>query len=724
MNAVYSVNSIVLLDGSIQLKKINIIDQGCIEYEVNLFGKNANLFNEIGENKLEELDISTYNHALTMVNQSDSWATQIQVGGSPVPFDLGTGYVYPYIDYGFSNSSNEFEVAHFYPAIYAREYLLRIFQEAGYSWNSAFLDSAFFKSQIIPYNGKDLRISDTQVNNRTVIVQAVAPLSIGVTETAVASTLTFTTEVQDIDNQITVPSTSIVVGQTGFYNVIGELNYTGDFTPSTGVLVKPMVMIKVDVQVRVNSTTVASNKIYITPDGAFSGAYSTATNPSPPSDEYWSDLSGSGVPITNNPYNPASISIGQNPSVYLTAGDVVTVRAVHKLVRAFPYGTMILAATDKFEDDATTGTYYDGTIRLNVEAVDFRMIPVPVNILEGENVDMNGAIPKDVKQSDYFKGIINKHNLFVQPQKFNPLVLDIEPRDDFYGDDVTDWSEKLDTKKKILVKPLGSLKFREFIFKDKADKDYYNEDYENTYNETYGQRDYILNNEFLKGTKKIQTVFSPTPLVGHSSNDRVVSEIFKTDSSNNKVNLDQNIRILQYGGLKATNQSWTHQSNIGSDVVRTNYAYAGHLDDPYNPTTDLNWGLPKKIYYNNTFNTVNFTVNGAVNKYWYNYINEISNVNSKEVTAYFNLTSKDISELDFKNLYYFNGDYFRLQKVSDYNPVGKSLTKCQFIKYAEVVNFTDTSFVLNGGEGEVVGGVDPVPKPTNSSSEFLSKNVR
>ena len=139
--------------------------------------------------------------------------------------------------------------------------------------------------------------------------------------------------------------------------------------------------------------------------------------------------------------------------------------------------------------------------------------------------------------------------------------MDIEPRDDFYTTDTVDWSSKLDTSNEILIEPLGALKFRDFEFSYKSDKDYYNELYEDTWEEVYGYRRVILDNEFLRGTKKIEVIFSPTPIIGDFDHDRIYPEIFKTDNANNKVQMDMNIRILYYGGLKSTNNSWLHTSS-------------------------------------------------------------------------------------------------------------------------------------------------------------------
>jgi hypothetical protein len=744
----YSINSVELIDGFLQLKKINIKD-GCITYDVNLFGRNANLFNDIGEKLMTELDISEFNHDWTMANESDSWATQIIQGGVPVPFAIGNGYVYPMIDYGFDNSEDEFAVDHFCPSVYAKTYWDKIFEDAGYTYNSTFLTSNYFKSLIIPSNAKKLRLSAAQVEDRKVIVNN-AVVNPKVFTTA-ASPTSFTIRypfnapaVQDNLGQFDFVNDEAIIAQDGYYNVIAELNYNVEFDSSVaapGITVDSLFGVKAQIQIIVERggvPTVENTKdIYIYHNGSFVNTYTTALNPAPPSDEYWSEVTTTAVAglitpaytnvlSTNNLYNPASISICNADEIFIKAGEKVYVQLKYELFFVSPYfvtgtGTeLFFRSGGNFFNPAD---YYNGEITLNINAADLRIVPGNSVLVEGNTIDMNVCIPEEVKQKEFVKGIINMHNLYVQPDRDNPKILEIEPRDAFYTTDVMDWSSKLDTSNEILIEPLGALKFRDFEFTYKSDKDYYNELYEDTYNEIYGYRRVILDNEFLRGSKKIEAVFSPTPLVGDASHDRIISEIFKTDKDNNKVALDINIRILYYGGLKTTNNSWLHTSNIVSDVTRTDYAYAGHLDDAYNPTLDLNWGLTKEVYYNNNYGTVNVTIAGLVNLYYFNYIREISNENSKIVTAYFNLNAKDINELSFKKQYFFNNSYYRLQQVVDYSPLQRRLTKCVFIKLADIIDFFDVSNILNGGSATVTGGVDNETLPS-FDSPFKDDNRR
>ena len=90
----YYVNGVLQFKGDLQLIKINVDDvSGEVVYETSCKGTIGNVFTKIGDGLLSDLDFSKYNHDLTFDNITESWATQIQVNGSPVAFALGNGYV-------------------------------------------------------------------------------------------------------------------------------------------------------------------------------------------------------------------------------------------------------------------------------------------------------------------------------------------------------------------------------------------------------------------------------------------------------------------------------------------------------------------------------------------------------------------------------------------------------------------------------------------------------
>jgi hypothetical protein len=109
------------------------------------------------------------------------------------------------------------------------------------------------------------------------------------------------------------------------------------------------------------------------------------------------------------------------------------------------------------------------------------------------------------------------------------------------------------------------------------------------------------------------------------------------------------------------------------------YPYCGHLDNPDYPTQDLYFGLPDLIYQPKT----KWTQNNLFNRFHRKTIAEIIDKDSKMITGYFYLTPIDIFKLDFKNQFYINGHYLRLNNIIDYNPNILDTTKCEFFKAIE-----------------------------------------
>ena len=63
---------------------------------------------------------------------------------------------------------------------------------------------------------------------------------------------------------------------------------------------------------------------------------------------------------------------------------------------------------------------------------------------------------------------------------------------------------------------------------------------------------------------------------------------------------------------------------------------------------------------------------------------EITDKDSKLLTAQFYLKPQDIFDLDFSEFIYIDGNLFRLSKITDYNLNNPSDCECQLLK----VNFT------------------------------------
>ena len=371
-----------------------------------------------------------------------------------------------------------------------------------------------------------------------------------------------------------------------------------------------------------------------------------------------------GVSITASAWN---INIS---NVYLVAGSIIDVVISQA-------GGLLVA-----------GTYTFNTIDLWNSVVNN-------GIQDGDICYLNNTIPQKIKQKDFLLDIIRMFNLFVQPDPNNERNLLVETRDTFYNNGTTvDWTYKLDNSSLLEIRPMGELDVRDFYYSYTDDKDYYNSLYlKNNYNLGYGNRIYITDNEFLTGVNETKVMFSPTPLVAPSGDDRVISKIWNIDASNTVTAKAFNIRILYNGGIKSTVNNWTYSSSSVGDSNETQYLYAGHLDSVTAPTLDLSFDVPKELYYD----TIVYTDNNLFNAYHKRYIDLIVDKDSKIVTGYFYLTPADIHKLDFRNTFYFDNQSFYLNKIYDYDPINQQTTKCEFIRLKEGKSFTAHTKTIYGG---------------------------
>jgi len=73
------------------------------------------------------------------------------------------------------------------------------------------------------------------------------------------------------------------------------------------------------------------------------------------------------------------------------------------------------------------------------------------------------------------------------------------------------------------------------------------------------------------------------------------------------------------------------------------------------------------------------------NLYWSSYMAEITDKDSKLLTAKFYLTPKDIFDLDFSKYVYLDGVLFRLNKITDYNATIPSDCEVQLLKVINTI---------------------------------------
>lgn len=311
---------------------------------------------------------------------------------------------------------------------------------------------------------------------------------------------------------------------------------------------------------------------------------------------------------------------------------------------------------------------------------------VPVNIAYGDGLVINDTIPRGIFQRDFFLSITKMFNLYVYEDTWDDKKIIIKPYINFYPEssaNALDWSNKIDRSKPFSIKPMSELNARYFHYKFKEDNDFYNENYRKKYNESYGDRIYDTEYDFSKETETLDVIFAPSVLYQKTGTDKIYPAIYKVSDNNTKENqMDCVIRIMQAKKITGVTSYNILNSLSVLDSVTT-YGYAGHLNDPFDPTNDLNFGVPFEIQFNSSI----YPTTNVFNAYHSEYIAEITSKDSKLLTCSALLDTIDIMNLDFSKFYWIDGVLFRLNKVDGFNPMEYQTTKISLLKVIETKYF-------------------------------------
>lgn len=726
----------------------NFIDTEFNDGKVNLVYSSPHNF-EIGDSIWIDKDDPTLNHmyeatnivvdipANNKITINKGWGDNSvnESGTSYVKCPTGEGYVYPIFEYDYYTSFTipgggrvqGWSVENLYPQLYVKTVVDKIFSDIGYTYESEFFNSCFFKRLVLPFTGEYYEKSTFEIQQQE--------FRAGITGS--------TTHNYNIWNQ---PS------PTWRY-----VNYNVDFSSST------------------NPDLYDNNSNYVlsTPSSRFISQYNTTMSfqsdlrfnidVNPPTTDpvinnvgywYWATFntdgstsalgridvkftmyrkrSGNFTAIAQQTFTwvAANVDDGGNPISlilipYASAGgysssdyvislqandiDIIIGDEVFCEIDVDIINPPLTFAQDNIinytEGNSGGVIYYPTTnIDINIKNDSSRFFnTVSSNRLkEGDTFDFTKFFDCNIKQSDFLLSLIKMFNLYIDDIKGESNKVRIEPRNDYYSQGkLKDWTQKLDISKSIDIIPLGDVLSKDYEFSYKADSDFYNQDYTTKTNEIYANKEFTIENEFIGGLTKNEVIFSPSPQIlkdaSFMSYCRLRKQELNTDTGiTTYKRLKANIRILYYGGLitfKGYDYSDTSVikknkfafggSNPATYQLYEYYPYAGMLDHPLFSYKNLWFGNPVFTYY-----FINYVSNNNLfNFYHKSYYQEISSKNSKLIRASFYLTPKDIFELDFRNTFYIDGQYYRLNKISDYNPLNNAPTQVELFKVEDVLLF-------------------------------------
>ena len=643
--------------------------QDCIQQDGNwtfnivLISETIDYIGRLKDIKINAMDWSDYNHAFTYDNQQDSWQGTIVKNGAPFTNGTGAnwdglGYYYGLVDYGYERPAPDtFAVEHIPPHVFCYDILLRAFNQAGITWDSAFFESQRFKRLLMAYQGGVLpQITPEQAAIDSAFTTENNDASGFVMEVTSATgnfwINNFTsfniydgTIVADPSSQIQTASPLVFVPSSeGIFAVRYQGDHEITISTNAGLILGGNYTV---------SLVVRKNGLNDTTTQIASGSITTA--------------------VVTSITIPYSFDIA--PLVNLTFSDVLDAR-----LRL------------DFTDGQTAG-FGNITVQIESIAAELDIEKQPQSLTPGSTLNLSTVLPS-MTADVFFKGIRDMFNLYIKPNTLDPTILEIEPLVDFYDgtDTALDWTKKIDRSQPVKITPTINFASKDYRFSFEKDDDYWSKRYAEDTLMEYGNNSVTSGNAFSQSVTEVKLPFSQKPLVripdGEGFTELIIpcayQQKIEDNGTINKVEKVAKPFIVQLysedvGDL--VTGDWIHIDEFDVPHAQIKYPYVGHLDNLLNPTFDLMWGVPQYVFYS-TGETIAYTTNNLYS-YHERFIREIISKFGKQLTAKAMLLSNDIGGLDFKKLIQIDGVMFRLQKVNNYDSGKMNSTETEFIRLVE-----------------------------------------
>ena len=643
---VYYQDTLPQINGYCQLNEIKVLNNNQVIYVVTIYGKNIDIFSKITDLKLN--DLTTLGTA--------TWDDTSIVNSWSEVFDPIIKLTYPMLDRGMSKFGRQYLTANgdqmytlsynynaFKPFIYIKHIVDAIFSEAGVILEVAnFFETDQFKKLILECDVTKFQANQSWIDSTLVDAYRNAN-----------QTLTLVSNSQ-VGSASTLYNTSKLTFNITNLDPAAQYDYaTGTFTSGYQAYTNLNATLNIQVTKNESSSGVLT----------FQAIRKRGTT--------YKFVGVGSQTISGN----ATLTIVQNvaiDSTLLEVGDELRLVCTGYWTNGQPHNDYVSSIIN--QSGSTLRWYQDGQINY------------------GQTFNIADILP-EMKQTDFLMGIIKMFNLYMMPLYENSIV--IEPRDDFYTNDVIDWTYKLDTSKDFVIKPQGLLENKEIVFSYADNGDDLSRNFQQSTTFNYGYLDLIFDNEFVKDTKKLELPFTIIPLQVEYDKNILMRTIYDGQPQEKSQK-----PIVAY--FKPTSGKLRYWDN--TTTTATNYTtipYAGHIDDINNPSYDLAFSQ-QDFYYYTTPNTtgLKLTNNNLYNQFHKRQWEEIGDKDSKLVEAYFKLTPLDISQLDFRKKYWLNGNAYRLLSVQDYDPNENQTTLVKLLKLVEKNAIVPTVTTKNGGNGQ------------------------
>jgi hypothetical protein len=484
--AYFDFDSIYLSQGYLQLNKVNLLANKFIEsYEVTIYGTLSSFGRDVNRNYLTDLSsLTKYNHTASYDNISASWGGNLFNGDIVYPLaDYGTGYQFAQGDFqtfGMNDVDGALTVQNFKPAIRAKAVLDAIFEEAGYTDTSSFMNEPFIDDIYMICNHSLKYPEFSSIDLETYGKVKVGPISGSGMTDVVLTADTFTT----------LPWYNALSDPQSFYN-------NGSYKIEKETNLEGILNLNINVSCSVNNMpgTFSANgtwQLQMVETGS-STAYGLTALQS--YIIFFDQLQQSRTGSINTTYE-----LQTQFKLY----DIPPGNYYFQIKQRPNFASPTVQPVVTMDPDNTTKSYIQIT-QVN-QAADGLVMDIPSNMPFGTN---------GIKQIDFITGFQKKFNLVIYPNKTKPNEFIIETFNQWYRrGEIKDFNKYINLDDKIEVIPANNLAVNELTFGDTLDQDYISQQFSKEANREYGKTYYVdTTNFFSQGKFEVKTTFASDPLI-------------------------------------------------------------------------------------------------------------------------------------------------------------------------------------------------------------------
>ena len=637
----------IVLDNAImQLIDVQKVSTGLgydeqIEYTITVKDTVSELFTDIGNKLLTDLDFSDLNHTYQASDVIASYDHDKEDGYK---------YVLPITD------DAQYDLTEMKPAVYVWQYLNRIFSNAGYSYQFDEMVQIGFDKLLIPYNGGKSKISQqVQIESEVIAEDFSEQYLTYNNQPTFWKKIDVNVEIED-PNGYYNPTLSQYTSAF-FISPPNNLEYQIEVNHSLFVENLESVNIRVESpsqQLTTRPLFRVLNQSNVNAGDAF-GFYNNVSS------GFTVNSDGASVIPDTYVFSPGETLISSGTNILTVSASNINFNDILRL-GALPQTNTI----PSFVIIGGGGGSANVNFSMVINSIKIRIVPSGESLAFGFPVVMNDFIPSNIKQSDFLKSLFTMFNLFVIPNIDNPKDIIIQTRDKYYDEGkVKDFTQLLCKELPQTLTFLPELTAKKLTLTYSDDTDALNVGYKKNVNETYGQVQYIFDNEYIKNEAINKVIFGASPFIRTPFDATVMGINGSEPKTLPRIVYDGGKLPCGYYQINDTPTQWLSVNE---------YPYVGHFSAPVNADKDFNFGTCD-YYFENNYGVIPY--NNLGNTYWRR---TMAQINSGTLySVYLNVNSFQVANLRLNDKIYLDRAYWIINKVIDYDANSNAPTKFELL---------------------------------------------